>query len=146
MIYTPLTQKAMKMAYRAHHGQTDKGGIPYVFHCYHVAEQMTDEITTCAALLHDVLEDTMYKEKDLEEKFPQEVVDIVKLLTHGDGDYFAYVREIKKNPAAKAVKLADIEHNMDPDRMAAAGSITESQKRWYQEKYERARAILLDEA
>ena len=58
MVYTPLTIKAMKLAYAAHHGQTDKSGVPYIFHPYHVAEQMTDEFTTCVALLHDVVEDT----------------------------------------------------------------------------------------
>ena len=58
MIYTPLTNKAMKLAYRAHHGQTDKCGQPYIFHPYHLAEQMKEEVTVCAALLHDVVEDT----------------------------------------------------------------------------------------
>ena len=43
MIYTPLTNKAMKLAYRAHHGQTDKCGQPYIFHPYHLAEQMKEE-------------------------------------------------------------------------------------------------------
>lgn len=45
MIYTPLTNKAMKLAYRAHHGQTDKCGQPYIFHPYHLAEQMKEEVT-----------------------------------------------------------------------------------------------------
>ena len=58
MIYTPLTVKAMNIAYQAHHGQNDKCGCPYVFHPFHLAEQMQDEYTTCAALLHDVVEDT----------------------------------------------------------------------------------------
>ena len=58
MIYTALTNKAMKLAYTAHHGQTDTGGLPYIFHPFHLAEQMTDEITVCVALLHDVVEDT----------------------------------------------------------------------------------------
>ena len=54
MIYTDWTKKAMKLAYEAHHGQVDKGGMPYVFHPFHLAEQMDDEISTVAALLHDV--------------------------------------------------------------------------------------------
>ena len=58
MIYTEWTKKAMKLAYKAHHGQVDKGGMPYVFHPFHLAEQMDDEISTVAALLHDVVEDT----------------------------------------------------------------------------------------
>ena len=66
MIYTPLTIKAARIAYEAHHGQFDLCGMPYVFHPYHVAEQMTDEYTTCVALLHDVVEDTDVTFEDLE--------------------------------------------------------------------------------
>ena len=58
MIYTELTIKAMKTAYNAHMGQTDISGVPYIFHPYHLAEQMNTEETVCAALLHDVAEDT----------------------------------------------------------------------------------------
>lgn len=145
MIYTPLTQAAMNMAYRAHHGQADKAGVPYIFHPIHLAEQMTDEATTCAALLHDILEDTMYSINDVAEKFPPEIVEAVSLLTHGKEDYYDYIRAIKGNPIAKAVKLADVEHNLDESRMQYARSITDSQKVWYKEKYSRAKAILLDE-
>ena len=42
MIYTPLTNKAACLAYEAHQGQFDTSGLPYIFHPYHVAEQMTD--------------------------------------------------------------------------------------------------------
>ena len=45
MIYTALTNKAMKIAYSAHHGQLDKSGIPYIFHPIHLAEAMDDEIS-----------------------------------------------------------------------------------------------------
>jgi (p)ppGpp synthase/HD superfamily hydrolase len=58
MIYTEMTQKAMKLCFQAHKNQVDKSGIPYVFHPFHVAESMPDEITTVTALLHDVAEDT----------------------------------------------------------------------------------------
>ena len=34
MIYTSLTNKAMKTAYDAHHGQLDCNGVPYIFHPY----------------------------------------------------------------------------------------------------------------
>ena len=40
MIYTPLTNKAMRLAYAAHQGQTDQAGLPYIFHPFHLAEQM----------------------------------------------------------------------------------------------------------
>ena len=67
MIYTEQTKKAMKLCFEAHKEQVDKCGMPYVFHPYHLAEQMTDEDTVVAALLHDVVEDTEYTLEDLKE-------------------------------------------------------------------------------
>ena len=58
MIYTEKTKKAMKLCFEAHKEQVDKTGLPYVFHPFHLAEQMEDEVTTVVALLHDVAEDT----------------------------------------------------------------------------------------
>ena len=66
MVYTELTNKAMKIAYDAHHGQFDKGGIPYIYHPIHLAEQMDDEVECVCALLHDVVEDTDITFEDLE--------------------------------------------------------------------------------
>ena len=66
MIYTAQTKKALKLCFEAHKDQLDKSGMPYVFHPFHLAEQMTDEETTTAALLHDVVEDTDYTFEDLE--------------------------------------------------------------------------------
>ena len=143
MIYTPLTNKAMKIAYKAHHGQIDKSGQPYVFHPYHLAEQMGDEITVCVALLHDVMEDTDVTYEELAKEFPKEVTDALLLLTHREGtDYFDYVRAIKQNSYAKAVKLADIAHNSDQSRMAGCEDVSEGQLRYWQEKYSKAKAIL----
>lgn len=91
MIYTKLTQKAMQIAYTAHHGQTDCNGMPYVFHPYHLAEQMDDEYSCCVALLHDVAEDTFVTFDDFAKEFPQEIIEALKLLTHEAGtDYFEY--------------------------------------------------------
>ena len=119
MIYTELTKKAMKILYRAHQGQTDRSGIPYVFHPWHVAESMTDEYSTCAALLHDVLEDTEWTEDDLiREGFPEEVIRALRLLTHDPSvPYIDYVRAAGADPIARAVKLADLRHNSDLSRL-----------------------------
>ena len=57
MIYTPLTKKALRLSFESHKTQLDKSGIPYVYHPFHLAEQMTTEETTVVALLHDVVED-----------------------------------------------------------------------------------------
>lgn len=141
MIYTPLTNEAMKIAYSAHHGQVDKAGIPYIFHPLHLAEQMTDEYTTCAALLHDVAEDTAVTLEQLAQKFPKEVMDALRLLTHKNStDYYAYVEQLKANPIARTVKLADLTHNSDQTRMA--GIADEAALRRWEEKYRKAFEIL----
>ncbi len=145
MIYTPLTNKAMKIAYQAHHGQVDKSGMPYIFHPAHLAEQMEDEISCCAALLHDVVEDTSVTMEELAREFPAEVIEVLKLLTHDDDtDYFDYVRAIKANPIAVKVKLADLAHNSDQTRCVGSDLTPERLAHWRQ-KYQRAREILLTE-
>ena len=133
MIYTKLTIEAMKIAYAAHHGQVDKGGIPYVLHPVHLAEQMQDEYSTCVALLHDVVEDTDITLEELKEIFPQPVIDAVALMTHAEGEpYLEYVERLKGNPIAKAVKLADIAHNSDQTRIPDMAPELAS---YFQEKY-----------
>lgn len=120
MIYTAMTKEALKLCFDAHKDQTDKSGMPYVFHPFHLAEQMTDEWTTTVALLHDVVEDSSYTFEDLAAKFPAPVLDALRLLTHADDvPYMDYVREIKKNPIAAAVKMADLQHNSDLSRLDA---------------------------
>ncbi len=119
MIYTDETKKALKLCFEAHKNQTDKSGIPYVFHPFHLAEQMETEETVIAALLHDVVEDTEYTFDDLREMgFSEKVISALILLTHDPAfDYMEYVAAIKKNPIAKAVKLADLRHNSDLSRL-----------------------------
>lgn len=119
MIYTNLTKKALKLCFEAHKKQTDKTGLPYVFHPFHLAEQMDDEISTVCALLHDVVEDTPYTFGDLREMgFPEEVLDVLRLLTHDDATpYMDYVQKLSSNPTAKKVKLADLRHNSDVSRL-----------------------------
>lgn len=119
MLYTPMTKKAMDICFEAHKDQKDKSGQPYVFHPFHLAEQMTDEETTIVALLHDVVEDTPVSLDDLAaEGFSQSVLDAIALMTHAPGvNYMDYVAEIKKNPIAKAVKIADLTHNSTLSRL-----------------------------
>lgn len=119
MIYTDETKKALKLCFEAHKNQVDKSGIPYVFHPFHLAEQMVTEETTVVALLHDVVEDTNYTLEDLSKKgFGESVIAAISLLTHDDEtEYMDYVRAIKENPIAKAVKLADLRHNSDLSRL-----------------------------
>ena len=121
MIYTGPTKKALHIAFDAHKDQVDKTGLPYVFHPFHLAEQMPDEISVCVALLHDVIEDTNITFGDLiEQGIPQPAIEALKLLTHDDFvPYMDYVRKIKdsQNSIAIAVKLADLRHNSDLSRL-----------------------------
>jgi len=119
MLYTQLTKKAMRIAFEAHKDQVDKSGLPYIYHPVHLAEQMTDEATTCVALLHDVVEDTDLTFEDLErEGFPETVVAALRLMTHDDAvPYMDYVRALGKDPVAAAVKRADLRHNSDLTRL-----------------------------
>ncbi|MBR6762922.1 MAG: bifunctional (p)ppGpp synthetase/guanosine-3',5'-bis(diphosphate) 3'-pyrophosphohydrolase [Clostridia bacterium] len=142
MIYTEMTKKAMRIAYHYHHGQLDKSDIPYIFHPIHLAEQMEDELTTTVALLHDLVEDTACTEADLRRHgFPDEVVEAVMLLTHDEAvPYLDYVRAMKGNRLATAVKLADLTHNSDTTRLDY-GNIKEARLA----KYREARRILTEE-
>ena len=141
MIYTELTKKAMKIAYDAHHGQLDKGGLPYVFHPWHLAEQMDDEISTIAALLHDVVEDTDWTLEQLEaEGFPPESMEALGLLTHPEGQpYMEYVAGLRHNSVAVKFKLADLRHNSDFTRLSA---VTAGQRARLEQKYAPAFALL----
>ena len=136
MIYTNLTKQALKLCFEAHKEQKDKSGMPYVFHPFHLAEQMTDEATTVVALLHDVVEDTNTTFEDLEKQgFGEEIITALKLLTHnGDTPYMDYVAEIKSNKIATAVKLADLRHNSDLTRLDVVDEKALKRK----EKYEKA--------
>lgn len=140
MIYTPLTKKALRLCFDAHREQVDKTGLPYVFHPFHLAEQMKDEYSTVCALLHDVVEDTDYTLEDLRAMgFPHEVVDALALLTHDPAvPYMDYVKVIATNPIARKVKMADLRHNSDLSRLDVVDECALARN----EKYRRALAYL----
>ena len=140
MIYTDMTKKALKLCFAAHKDQTDKSGMPYVFHPFHLAEQMPDEETTIVALLHDVVEDTPYTLDDLREMgFSEKVLAALTLMTHDKSiPYMDYVAKIKENKIAMTVKLADLKHNSDLSRLDAVDE--KALKRI--EKYRQAIALL----
>lgn len=140
MLYTELTKKAMQICFEAHRDQTDKGGMPYVFHPFHLAEQMETEDETCAALLHDVVEDTGWKLEQLAARgFSPAVMEALRLLTHDDRvPYMDYVKALSGNRIAARVKLADLRHNSMPGRLTVIGD----KERKRMSKYLRAQAVL----
>ena len=140
MIYTKDTKKALKLCFEAHKNQVDKGCMPYVFHPFHLAEQMKDEDTTIAALLHDVVEDTDYTLEDLKEMgFSGTVLEALALLNHDPSvPYMEYVSALKSNPVARTVKLADLAHNSDPTRV----DVIDERMAIRYEKYRQAKQLL----
>ena len=139
-----MTITAMQVAYTKHAGQVDKAGVPYIFHPYHLAEQLQDEIACTVALLHDVVEDTDTTFEELSEKFPDEVIEALRFLTRTkDTPYLEYVKNIRKNKIATAVKLKDLEHNMDKARMNLTHISDEKRKRLF-DRYTKAVQILTE--
>lgn len=143
MLYTDLTKKAMRLCYRAHDGQMDKGGVPYVFHPFHVAEQMHTEYDICVALMHDVLEDTDCTIEEVRSVgFPDEIIEALLCITRADGvAYEDYIEVVKTNEIATRVKLADLEHNSDHSRLPGDDAVYNQN---LLDRYEKARQVLLN--
>ncbi len=137
MIYTELTKKALRLAFDVHKEQVDKTGLPYIFHPFHLAEQMEDEATVCIALLHDVVEDGDVSFEDLREYgFTEEIISAIRLLTHDPAvPYMEYVAKVKTDPLAKKVKLADLAHNSDMSRLSVVDE-------WALIRYEKYRSAI----
>lgn len=104
----------------------------YIFHPYHLAEQMDNETRVCITLLHDVVEDTDITIEQLRAEFPPEVTDALELLTHDENvDYYDYVKGICDNYDASMVKLADLIHNMTESSLEGMDIGIEKQADYY---------------
>ena len=118
MINTKLTRLASKIAYKAHEGQTDKAGVPYIFHPIHIAEQMDSEESCVVALLHDVIEDSDITLEILSKYFNDDIITALRVLTKKENDdYLMYIKRVKTNKLATKVKIKDLEHNRDLTRL-----------------------------
>lgn len=114
--------KAIEVAVTAHSGQLDKGGKPYILHPMWVMDKVRHlgEDTMTVAILHDAVEDsTLTIEGLIELGFSQDVIAAVRALTHDDPNmsYEDYIKNIKNNTIATAVKLRDLEHNSKITRL-----------------------------
>src|SRR4051794_16652162 len=111
-------EKALQIAARAHEGQEDKDGRPYILHPLRVMGAVEGETAQVVAVLHDVVEDTAITVDDLRrEGFGEEVLSAVACLTHRKGEPYAdYVVRCRGDEIARRVKLADLEDNARPSR------------------------------
>lgn len=129
------------LAARAHYGQRDKKGLPYLTHPMRVLSAFDDETLQIIAVLHDVIEDSDLTDDDLRAAGCSErMVDAVVALSHLPPEpREQYYERVKANADALTVKLVDIEDNARPDRLHYLDEATQDRLR---RKYELARRIL----
>lgn len=135
-----MVQRAKELAYRAHAGQVDKAGRPYIEHVARVAAAVSDEPEAEAvAWVHDVLEDC----PEFHDEFwslPAQVTKYVHYLTRVPGwPARNYYDRISEHRIALRVKLADIADNADEARLALLDEKTAARLR---RKYAKARKAL----
>ena len=117
-INSPMIKKAMNLAFNAHEGQTDKGGMAYIMHPFYIASKLNEEDEIITALLHDTLEDSnLTKEDLLNAGFSTDIIEAIDILTRKQDDYFDYIYKVKKNDLARKIELLDLKHNMDLTRL-----------------------------
>jgi len=135
-------EDAIIFAADLHRSQRDKAGEPYILHPLRVALPVRSDRERLAAVLHDVVEDTGVTLDGLRERGLDEgVVAAIETLTKREGEgYPAFIERVAQNPIARAVKLADLADNLDPDRLAALPAELQQRLR---AKYEPARKRLL---
>ena len=136
-------EKAIEIALRAHAGQVDKAGAPYILHPLRMMHSMSSPTEMMAAVLHDVVEDgpgwTFDRLKRL--AIPDEVIEAVTFVTKRpdeENDYEKFILRAAKHPVARRVKLADLKDNMDFSRISNPTERDFARV----EKYRRAHALL----
>ena len=136
-----MLEKAIELAARAHAGQVDKAGEPYILHPLRLMFSVTGENERITAVLHDIVEDTTTTLADLRALgFPEDVVTAVDALTKRKGETrLEAAARAAENSIARAVKLADVTHNMDLSRIPSPTPKDLDRMK----QYEQVRAILL---
>lgn len=132
---------AIQLARRAHEGQLDLGGRPYIGHPLRVMGRVAGEYERMAAVLHDVVEDTEVTLAELAGLgCPAPVLAAIDAVTkRADEPAERYLARVAANPIAVTVKHADIADNLSPDRLSRLDEQTRDRLR---AKYENALRLL----
>lgn len=126
-----VVERAKALAHRAHAGQVDKAGRPYIEHVARVAAAVSDD-AQCEAVAwaHDILEDCKHAEEEFWCNLPGIVTRNVHYLTRYSWQRAdQYYDRIRKNPIALRVKLADIADNSNEERLALLDAATATRLR-----------------
>jgi (p)ppGpp synthase/HD superfamily hydrolase len=117
----PTLEDALIVAAKAHRGQLDKAGRPYILHPIAVMLRMRTDRERIVAILHDVIEDSDTTLDELRAQgYDEAALTALDHLTRREGEeYDAFVRRAAADPLARTVKIADLEHNLDTTRLAA---------------------------
>ena len=109
----------INFALEIHATQRDRGGRPYSEHLFYVAQRQPTFAGKVLGLLHDSIEDDKTTRHRLVEiGCPESVIARVELLDRrGIADYTQYIQLLGQDEVARLVKLADLEHNMQPHRL-----------------------------
>ena len=141
----PMIEQTKNLVRKLFDGVMDKGGRPYADHCIRVMELLPEGLSEDAyhaALLHDVLEDTVLRAFDLKALgYSDRTINLVRALSRPDGSvYMDWVRWIADSGDREliAIKLADNADNSDPERIAQLPP----EQRDIAKRYELARRIL----
>ena len=115
----PLLETAIQIAVKAHTGQKERNGRPYIMHPLRVMHRVNTDDEKIVAVLHDVVEDTPWTPAMLAKRgIPQHLLDALDCVTIRKGEpYRAAIRRAGSNPIARRVKLADLEDNTDVHRL-----------------------------
>lgn len=132
---------ALEIAIKAHKGQKDKAGKPYILHVLRVTMTVDTIEEKIVALLHDVIEDSDMTSVELEKHgFPEEIVTAVNILSKSNNiSYENYISLIKENSLARTVKIADLKDNMNINRL----DIISENDKLRTKKYSKALEILI---
>lgn len=115
-----ILEKAILLAVKAHSGQCDKGGKPYIFHLLRVMLSMHTEREQVCGVLHDILHTDVTAEQLRGEGFDEELIQTLqRLAKRGEDSYEQYIDGLLEDETACHVKLADLQDNLDMSRIAS---------------------------
>jgi (p)ppGpp synthase/HD superfamily hydrolase len=119
-----ILEQAISIAVRAHKGQVDKAGQPYILHPLRVMMRLDFPEERIVAVLHDVIEDGAPEfAEEVRRLLPPRLLEALLAVTkredeHGPEGYARFVERAGRDPLARRVKIADLKDNLDVKRLS----------------------------